>query len=183
MRETIIFLLGMVVLQSLLFTLYLFKKGNNDCNTNILKTFTLIIGLHFANLILGRVMHNYPVYGLSWVFLSMYGPFIYLYVRSFVGNFSSKLYANFLVPLYPLVLLTATDLLHQESATDTYLDVWCSLPVYGSFLIYLLLSLYQIFASTRPVENIKMAQISRHLLLMSDHYTSYSTDFLRFRQY
>ncbi len=154
MSYLIIALLGMVVVQSFLFTIYLFKYGD-DAKTSILRIFTLVIGLHFFNLMLGRIIYDYQGYGLSWIFLSSYGPLIFIYVNYFLKKKRRFLLLHLLLPLYPLFLWAFTDKLHQESSADQYLDYWVSLPIYLSLFTYLFLSLGKIFQTTDKIANLK----------------------------
>jgi len=140
-------------MQSFMFTAYLLKNASK-LRAKILLVFTMILGLHFTNLILGRTVEDYAGYVLSWILLSSYGPLIYAYVRSFVEDFVKGVYLNFLVPLYPLILWIFTDNLHHESSADYYFDLWASAPVYGSLLIYLILSIQKIYALSEDGKNL-----------------------------
>jgi|GEM_PF-3878028 len=145
----------MVVVQSVLFTVYLFYNAEKERKTRILQLITLIVTLHFSNLILGRTVPNYAGYGLSWIFLATYGPLIYGYSKCFVKGTADLKYFHFLVPLYVVFLWCFTDKMHRESAADQYFDFWLSLPIYGVFLIYLALSMYFIYSAKEVSINLK----------------------------
>ncbi len=115
-----------------------------DAKTKTLIAFTVVLGLHFINLILGRIINNYEGYVLSWILLASYGPLIFLYTKFFTGRFKTGYWFYLIVPLYPLILWVFTDKLHRESSADTYIDTWASLPIYGSLLVLLILSLLSI---------------------------------------
>ena len=155
MYQVVVFLLGIVAIQSLLFSIYLLRSGKKDSKTKLLRVFMLIIGLHFVNLILGRMIEVYEWYGLSWIFLSSYGPFIYIYTRLFLNKDGKQLFLNLLLPMYPIMLWLFTDRLHRESSNDLYLNLEVSLPIYGSLLLYLLLSLHEMAKDNSNVPNLK----------------------------
>ena len=155
MYHVIVFLLGMVAVQSLLFSFYLLRSGKKDSKTKLLGIFMLIIGLHFINLVLGRTVQAYEWYGLSWVFLSSYGPFIYVYTRLFLDRDGKFLFLNLLLPAYPVMLWLFTNELHRESSIDLYVNMHVSLPIYGSLLLYLLLSAYELVKGNSNVQNLK----------------------------
>jgi AraC-like DNA-binding protein len=151
----IIVLLGVVAVQSFLFTVYLTKYSKTEKKSKILQIFTLVLGLHFVNLILGRTIDNYAGFVLSWIFLCSYGPLIYCYIRFFLEDYNKRVYANLFVPIYPLALWIFSNKLHHESSSDQFFDIWVSAPIYGSFLVYLILSLLKIYNAPDVTRNIK----------------------------
>ncbi|WP_431121045.1 helix-turn-helix domain-containing protein [Flagellimonas flava] len=155
MNNLILILMGMVVIQSLLFAIYLFRNAVKDRKSRILQVLILVIALHFCNLIFGKVLPDYPGYGLSWMFLSVYGPLIFIYTKCFVNPKATVDYLHLTIPAYPLFLWVFTTRLHRESSVDMYFDYWVSLPIYGSFLVYLIISLSIIYAANQNLANLK----------------------------
>jgi len=164
-----------VVIQSFLFTIYLHRNGEKGPKTLTLQILTLVIGIHFINLILGRLIVDYPGYGASWIFLTLYGPLIYNYVQFYINSVDRLNYLHFVTPIYPLLLWCFTNKLHMESSSDQYFDLWVSLPIYSIFLIYLLLSLYKVYSAKEKDMNMKWLRylvlsftilIGQHLLVL-----------------
>lgn len=173
MEILILVLLGMVVVQSLLFTIFLFYNAKRERKFRVLQLLTLIVAVHFSNLILGRIIPDYVGFGLSWILLSTYGPLIYIYTRCFVKGITAINYIHLLAPLYPLFLWCFTDKLHRESSSDQYFDFWVSLPIYGVFLVYLVLSTHMVYSAKEASINLKWLKyiILSFLFMIVQHLT------------
>ncbi|GAB4236766.1 MAG: hypothetical protein Tsb0034_11600 [Ekhidna sp.] len=154
MNKLIVIALAVVVAQSLLFSVYLYRSAKRDAKSRLLMLFTSILSLHFFNLILGRLIPHYSGFWFSWMLLASYGPVIYLYVREFLNRPADKSWIHLFFPFYPTVLWAFTDKLHMESSDDVYFDTIVSLPIYGALFLYLLLSIHLINRYGTGIKNI-----------------------------